>query len=139
MFPVVYDRNSREARSGSYSSGSKRSTGYKQQPQHQQASSSSSSNQRQLVKKETAVTQLSPVKKRIKENKDHYIVADKYPGQRPGSWDKVPGAAASNNSRPHEVITISDSEDRIRHLQLNQRMLHQPPQTHLHCQIARLS
>ena len=110
MFPVVYDRNSREARSGSYSSGSKRSTGYKQQPQHQQASSSSSSNQRQLVKKETAVTQLSPVKKRIKENKDHYIVADKYPGQRPSSWDKVP-AAASNNSRPHEVITISDSED----------------------------
>merc|ERR1719430_2849317 len=111
MFPVVYDRNSREARSGSYSSGSKRSTGYKQQPQHQQASSCSSSNQRQLVKKETAVTQLSPVKKRIKENKDHYIVADKYPGQRPGSWDKVPAAAGSNNSRPHEVITISDSED----------------------------
>merc|ERR1719319_1748324 len=36
MFPVVYDRNSRETRSGSYSSGSKRSTGYKQQQQQQQ-------------------------------------------------------------------------------------------------------
>ena len=40
-------------------------------------SGSSGSNQsfssQRFVKKETAVTQLSPVKKRIKENKDHYI------------------------------------------------------------------
>ena len=46
-----------------------------------------SSGQRQF-KKETAVTQLSPVKKRIKENKDHYIVADNYSSSRPVSWDK---------------------------------------------------
>merc|ERR1719319_1176033 len=75
MFPVVYDRNSRETRSGSYSSGSKRSTGYKQQQQQQQTAAHPQSNQQRPVKKETAVTQLSPVKKRIKENKDHYIVA----------------------------------------------------------------
>jgi hypothetical protein len=116
MFPVVYgDRNSREVRSGSYSSGSKRSTGYKQtQPGHQPASATSgSAGQQRVVKKETAVTQLSPVKKRIKENKDHYIVADKYPGQtRPASWDKPAATSAvATPSQPHEVITISDSED----------------------------
>jgi len=127
MFPVVYDRT-REARSDSYSSGSKRSTGYKQQPalQHSSNSSSSSGSQQRFVKKETAVTQLSPVKKRIKENKDHYIVADRYPGQaRPNSWEK-PGPSTGGGSgatagphltttatptRPLEVITISDSED----------------------------
>ena len=32
--------------------------------------------------------QLSPVKKRIKENKDHYIMADNYRGIRSVSWDK---------------------------------------------------
>ena len=119
MFPVVYDRQSREARSGSYSSGSKRSTGYKPQQQapppiSHSTSSNSSSAQQRVVKKETAVSQLSPVKKRIKENKDHYIVADKYPGTtRPGSWEKGANSnlATPSSSRPTEVITISDSED----------------------------
>ena len=116
MFPVVYDRNSRDARSGSYSSGSKRSTGYKgQQPGpsivHSSTTSTNAVSQPRPVKKETAVTQLSPVKKRIKENKDHYIVTDKYPGQaRPASWDKA-GPSSAASSRPLEVITISDSED----------------------------
>ena len=131
VFPVVYsDRagtgaggNSRDARSGSYSSGSKRGTGqHKPAAAHSGPSSghagvsgggghSSSSSQRQF-KKET-VTQLSPVKKRIKENKDHYIVADNYSGSshsRPVSWDK-PSSSAGHQSRPLEVITISDSDD----------------------------
>jgi len=91
MFPVVYDRPlARESsRSGSFSSTGKRST----KPGQQQT---------RYVKKE--VTQLSPVKKRIKENKDHYIVAENYSG-RPTSWEKTGG------SGPLEVITISDSED----------------------------
>eukprot|EP00092_Neocalanus_flemingeri_P056139 GFUD01066483.1.p1 GENE.GFUD01066483.1~~GFUD01066483.1.p1 ORF type:complete len:1158 (-),score=323.90 GFUD01066483.1:3708-7181(-) len=114
VFPVVYDRNlGREARSGSYSSGSKRSTQHK--PMAGLTSSNSGThnqtNQR-FVKKETAVTQLSPVKKRIKENKDHYIVAENYPGShsRPVSWDK-PGSSNNPSSHPLEVITISDSDD----------------------------
>ena len=47
-----------------------------------------SSGQRQF-KKETAGSQLSPVMKRIKEDKDHYIMADNYSSSsRPVSWDK---------------------------------------------------
>ena len=65
MFPVVYDRPlARESsRSGSFSSSGKRSTKPTAAAVGQQTS--------RYVKKE--VTQLSPVKKRIKENKDHYI------------------------------------------------------------------
>ena len=115
VFPVVYGQQERgeTSRSGSYSSGSKRSTQHK--PVTNSGSSSSgnhsntSSGQRQF-KKETAVTQLSPVKKRIKENKDHYIVADNY-NSRPVSWDKSGTSSSSGQSRPLEVITISDSDD----------------------------
>ena len=83
MFPVVYSErqsgagSSRERSGTSYSSGSKRSTGHKPLPAHQasagtsSASGHSGSGQRQFKKE--VVTQLSPVKKRIKENKDHYI------------------------------------------------------------------
>ena len=72
VFPVVYSEHASGGRSTSYSSGSKRSTGHKQHQQgHSGGQHSASSSQRQF-KKET-VTQLSPVKKRIKENKDHYI------------------------------------------------------------------
>jgi len=113
VFPVVYDRNiNREVRSGSYSSGSKRSTQHKQVAGHT-ASTTGAHNQasQRFVKKETAVTQLSPVKKRIKENKDHYIVADNYSsGSRPVSWDK-PGSSGNQSNHPLEVITISDSDD----------------------------
>ena len=93
MFPVVYDRNvARESRSGSYS-GSKRGTKGGGGGSGQVSSSSgggtggggggSSTSSHggggggRYVKKEAA-TQLSPVKKRIKETKDHYIVADHY-------------------------------------------------------------
>jgi len=118
VFPVVYDRSlGREVRSGSYSSGSKRSTHQKSAAAATAHSSSSSGNQNQAnqryVKKETAVTQLSPVKKRIKENKDHYIVTDNYTAgahSRPVSWDK-PTGSNNVNSHPLEVITISDSDD----------------------------
>ena len=83
VFPVVYSErqsgagSSRERSGTSYSSGSKRSTGHKPLPAHQasvgtsSASGHSGSGQRQFKKE--VVTQLSPVKKRIKENKDHYI------------------------------------------------------------------
>ena len=68
IFPVMYERPlvRDNTRSSSFSSGAKRSTKPVQQhqQQHQQQ-------QGRYVKKE--VTQLSPVKKRIKENKDHYI------------------------------------------------------------------
>ena len=75
-------------RSGSYSSVSKRSTGQKSLPAHSGSAGRSSgsghgsSGQRQF-KKETAIMQRSPVKKRIKENKDHYIMADNYSSSRP--------------------------------------------------------
>ena len=83
VFPVVYSERQSGAGSGrersgtTYSSGSKRSTGHKPLPAHQasagtsSASGHSGSGQRQFKKE--VVTQLSPVKKRIKENKDHYI------------------------------------------------------------------
>ena len=77
VFPVVYDRAGRDVRASSYSSGSKRSTQHKTGAAQGTSGSSSAGHSgtntstRQL-KKET-VTQLSPVKKRIKENKDHYI------------------------------------------------------------------
>ena len=60
MFPVVYDRPlvRNSSRSGGFSAAGKRST----KPAAQQ---------NRYVKKEA--TQLSPVKKRIKENKDHFI------------------------------------------------------------------
>jgi len=111
VFPVVYDRSmQREVRSSSYSSGSKRSTQHKAGGGHSTSTTGSTHSQgnQRFVKKETAVTQLSPVKKRIKENKDHYIVADNYPGahSRPVSWDKP-----TQSSHPLEVITISDSDD----------------------------
>jgi len=92
MFPVVYDRPV-AANRDNYSG--KRSTKPVQTTQNR------------FVKKE--VTQLSPVKKRIKENKDHYIVAENYSG-RPGSWEKTDGTAPTA-AAPLEVITISDSED----------------------------
>jgi len=98
VFPVVYDRSVvRDSRSGSYSmSGSKRATKPSTSTAVQPQAGSS-----RYVKKE--VTQLSPVKKRIKENKDHYIVAEQYQGRTPG-WEKA-------SDGPLEVITISDSED----------------------------
>merc|ERR1712142_164703 len=113
VFPVVYDR--REVRSGSYSSGSKRSTHKQQGAGHSTTTGGAGHNQgnQRFVKKETAVTQLSPVKKRIKENKDHYIVTDNYTAgthSRPVSWDK-PTGSNNVNSHPLEVITISDSDD----------------------------
>ena len=76
VFPVVYDRAGRDVRASSYSSGSKRSTQHKAGAQATTTSaghSGTSSSQRQRECKKETVTQLSPVKKRIKENKDHYI------------------------------------------------------------------
>jgi len=129
VFPVVYsDRSgagsSREARSSSYSSGSKRGTQHKQVAGHSSGTgytssgghSGTGSNSQRQFKKET-VTQLSPVKKRIKENKDHYIVAENYSNShsRPVSWDKEGTVSVhghcSGQTRPLEVITISDSDD----------------------------
>ena len=89
VFPVVYSerQTSRERSGTSYSSGSKRGTGHKPLPAHQASASSSSasshsgSGQRQFKKE--VVTQLSPVKKRIKENKDHYIGKNFTERQRP--------------------------------------------------------
>ena len=77
VFPVVYDRAGRDARASSYSSGSKRSTQHKTGGAQGTSGTSSAghsgtNNSQRQCKKET-VTQLSPVKKRIKENKDHYI------------------------------------------------------------------
>ena len=132
VFPVVYDRAGRDVRASSYSSGSKRSTQHKTgaqgTPGTSSAGHSGTNNSQRQCKKET-VTQLSPVKKRIKENKDHYIgnsrplgraaplhlllfsVADNYSSShsRPVSWDKPSGSGGQ--SRPLEVITISDSDD----------------------------
>ena len=77
VFPVVYDRAGRDVRTNSYSSGSKRSTQHKTGAQATATSSAGHSgttnSQRQRECKKETVTQLSPVKKRIKENKDHYI------------------------------------------------------------------
>ena len=78
VFPVVYsDRNVNRdgngaSRTSGFPSGSKRSTGHKQMGQSTGSASGSSGSQQsfssqRFVKKETAVTQLSPVKKRIKD------------------------------------------------------------------------
>ena len=74
VFPVVYD--SRSGAATYVSSGSKRSTKPTNPPPAHSNSSvySSSSSSMRYVKKEP--TQLSPVKKRIKENKDHYVVTE---------------------------------------------------------------
>jgi hypothetical protein len=79
---MVYDRNAAAAaaaaavaastRAASYVSGSKRSTKGNPPPAHNTSYAPST----RYLKKEP--TQLSPVKKRIKENKDHYVVADAY-------------------------------------------------------------
>ena len=122
VFPVVYD-----SRSSSYVSGSKRST--KPTPHPPPAHSNStycSSSRMSYVKKEQ--TQLSPVKKRIKENKDHYVIQEGYQyGVSPPSssrrgvvtiHDTPPlgyngphGPSATIVKPPPEVITISDSDD----------------------------
>ena len=56
--------------------------------------------------------QLSPVKKRIKENKDQYIMADNYSSSRPVSLDNL-GPSGGGQGRTLEVITISDSNDKV--------------------------
>ncbi|TRY69285.1 hypothetical protein TCAL_11008 [Tigriopus californicus] len=101
MFPVVYDRSPAAPRSSTYLSGSKRST-KPSNPPPAHASSSYSSNLR-YVKKEPA--QLSPVKKRIKENKDHYVVTDSY--VEPHLYGGVSPPSATTSS--HGAITIHDT------------------------------
>jgi len=122
LFPVVYggaDRAmargaSESSRSSSFSSG-KRSTKPVQAGGSSgllggalASSAGSLSSSRSYVKKET--TQLSPVKKRIKENKDHYIVTENYSG-RPNSDHEKSSGGQQQPPASLEVITISDSED----------------------------
>lgn len=127
MFPVVYDRSPAAPRSSTYLSGSKRST-KPSNPPPAHASSSYSSNLR-YVKKEP--TQLSPVKKRIKENKDHYVVTDSYAEPNLYGGVSPPTATASGHgaitihdtpplrqprvpkTQVPEVITISDSDEEL--------------------------
>ena len=100
------------SRSGGFASGNERSTAPKQMAQPSGSGVNNGSQQsyssQRFVKKETAVTQLSPVKKRIKENKDHYIVADNYAGassssSRPvsGCWPGTTGPEATSGGHHH--------------------------------------
>eukprot|EP00095_Tigriopus_kingsejongensis_P002712 maker-scaffold809_size94238-snap-gene-0.30 protein:Tk02712 transcript:maker-scaffold809_size94238-snap-gene-0.30-mRNA-1 annotation:"hypothetical protein TcasGA2_TC007452" len=107
MFPVVYDRTAPAPRASTYLSGSKRST-KPSNPPPAHASSSYFSNMR-YVKKEPA--QLSPVKKRIKENKDHYVVTDSYGESNHFGGVSPPSAPTSG----HGAITIHDTPPLSQH------------------------
>ena len=126
VFPaVVYDRVAAAAAASSRSyQGSKRSTKNSNNNGNPPPAHSGNPGYSSFVKKEQ--TQLSPVKKRIKENKDHYY--DTYQRSPPEVYrglrgrngaitihDTPPlahsGQKQSASRKVPEVITISDSDD----------------------------
>jgi len=150
VFPVVYDRSALVANhvatlssdaallqsQRSYSSttgSSKRSTKYNQYNSQSHSSTSQNPppahlsshiyNEIRYIKKET--NQHSPVKKRIKESKEHFAVPENYlssasqsPLEQPKhlpSFNSSLFVSGSSNARNAslipEIITISDSED----------------------------